>query len=272
MSRQFLIWLILTLLGTAAFAGFMILPLFGINFGMFGFMGFGVACLLVLGFRDVLEVSQRANTRSNEMRQAADRISLSFRKTSPCNVLGWSESFELTRDQFRKVDGLKTAESEGYVSKKLSSWVMPDSKNVMEGSVAGARLAIFDFQCDNPRGGEDAVWTQTVMALQSARLNFPHFALLPATFWSRLAAWFRTISVPDLQLPDGYRLITGDTSAPDRLIPGLKDWLDGKVSIEAGEEFLLVYRRDKLVDPFEVEQLLESGLHIYEALAAPKSM
>jgi hypothetical protein len=226
--------------------------------------------MLILGYRDTREVFQKVDTRSKEMQQAADRMQFSFRDRSPCNVLGWSQSFQLSRDEFRKVDGLKTAQSKGYISGKLYSWIMPESRNIIEGSVADAQVAIFDFQCDVPGGHEDEKWTQTVMAVKAPRLNFPHFALLPATFWSKVSGRFRTTAVSRLPLPDGYRLITEDTAAANALIPRLTDWLDGETSIEAGEEFLLVYRRDKLVEPAKVDNLFELGLRIYAALSASK--
>jgi hypothetical protein len=99
-NREFSIWLILTLLGAAAFAGAIILPLFGLNIGPFGFVVCAFACMLILGFRDTREAFQRFDTRSKEMQHAADEMQLTFRDRSPYNVLGWSQSFLLTRGEF----------------------------------------------------------------------------------------------------------------------------------------------------------------------------
>ena len=41
--------------------------------------------------------------------------------------------------------------------------------------------------------------------------------------------------------------------------------LDGKITVEAGEGVLLVYRKDKLALPDQIHNLMQQGLEIYSA-------
>ena len=99
------------------------------------------------------------------------------------------------------------------------------------------------------------------------RLEFPHVALFPATLWDRLAAKFSAKVV----IQNGYRVVSQDSETLGSLDDQLSASIDGKMCLEVGEGFLLLYRRDKLVDPQDLEDFLRIGLRIYSQVSGPDS-
>jgi hypothetical protein len=69
-------------------------------------------------------------------------------------------------------------------------------------------------------------------------------------------------------LDHGYRLITGDEQALGPIDERLFSLLDGESSLEAGEGFLLFYRRNKLVPPQDIDEFLATGRQIYDVLTS----
>jgi hypothetical protein len=258
MKRHDLIWLIGTLLGggalMAAFA-------FGFGSSAIGFGGFALVSMILLAVRDIFAASHKRKTRQEAMRQVATRLGCAFRETAPVNVLGWSESFHLTRD------GVVTHEAvEKILSPKVASVLLPKATNVMERSLADATVTIFDYACDRSKR-EEVTTRQTVLAVRSPTLEFPHLALIPSNWWSRLVDGFRG----NVALPDGYRVITEDAGALERLDERLHTLLDGRTCLEAGEGFMLLYRRDALVAPQDIDELARTGVEIYSVLTDPTS-
>lgn len=234
---------------------------FGFRNGGAGFLGFAIVAMIVLGLRSAFEASHKDKARRGAMRQAATRLGFSFRETAPVNVLGWSESFHLTRD------GVVAHEAvEKMFSPNLASALLPKARNVMQRSLADATVAIFDYACD--RSKRDEVTTrQTVLAVRSPTLEFPHFALIPSNWWDRLVDGFRG----NAALQDGYRVISEDADALGRLDERLLTSLDGRTCLEAGEGFMLLYRRDALVAPQDIDEMARTGLEIYSVLTDPMS-
>ncbi len=251
MTNHSILWLILTVVGAAALLGAFY---FGIS-GALGFFLLAMVSIAVLGLRDVLSALHLKKERQEAMRQAADRLGWQFRETANFNVLGWPESFQLTREGMKTQKAVKEALSPGW-----QSVLLPKSINVLEQTLDDATFAIFDYHCDNPHV-EDATYTQTIFAARSASLNFPYLALLPVTWRDKLVASFRETAIVD----DRYRLFcedAGDVGVSEELTA----LLDGKICLEVGEGFLLLYRKDKLVDPRDVDSFLQGGLEVYKQI------
>ena len=96
-----------------------------------------------------------------------------------------------------------------------------------------------------------------MFAVRSPRLEFPYFACIPANLWDHLASQFSG----KVEIRDRYRVIR--TDGVDELLLSL---LDGNTTLEAGEGFLLMYRKNKLIEPEYVQEMLTSGLRIYSLL------
>ena len=226
----------------------------GFHNSAIGFVVCAIVSITVLALRDISEAWNHENARLQAMRQAATRLGLSFRPTAPVNVLGWSTSFQLTHEGMITQQAVDQMLSPGWASA-----LRRECKNVIEQSSEDATVAVFDYECDKP-GYDELTTRQTVLAVRSSRLDFPHFALVPANSWDRIAARVRGSVV----IQHGYRLIApgADLQFDERLF-GL---LDEKTSLEAGEGFLLLYQRDHLVSPEDLEERFKTGLEIYAAL------
>jgi hypothetical protein len=255
MALRALIWPVGTLLSMGAMMAAFVL---GFRDSALGCFGFAVLSLLILTLRDVTEASQSQSARQKALQEAARRLALSFRPTAPFNVLGWPESFRLTRDAIQTQQAIQRARSLKWVSA-----LQPTSTNVMEGAERDATIAVFDHECDRSRHN-DTTTRQTVFAVRSPRLSSPHFALMPASWWRRILRRFTESPA----LEHGYCVITENEQSLGPIDERLFSLLDGKTCLEAGEGFLLLYCRNRLVAPQDIDEFLASGRQIYAVLVS----
>jgi hypothetical protein len=212
----------------------------GLDNNPLAFMGLALAAIIILGFRDCALFRHWERKRRAQMKHVAERLQFTFRESTQESLLGWPESFQLARNQ---------------KSRKFT--------NVMEAPVGQTRVMIFDFECDKPNS-EGPASRQTVFAVKSSNVGHPAVALVPARWWDRLFGAFREPNADSLRIPDGYRLIDG-FNVVETLGWRLACLLDGKITVEAGEGMLLVYRKDKLSQPDQIDDLMQQGLEIYSA-------
>jgi hypothetical protein len=240
MRRQVPLWVIEifpTVLGCALI---MAAFTFGIDNNPLAFLGLALASIIILGCRDMALFRHWQQTRRAQMKHVAERLQFTFRESANESLLGWPELFRLGRNQ---------------TAQKFT--------NVMEAPIGQTRVMIFDFECDKPNS-EGPASRQTVFVVKSSDLNHPAVALLPARWFDKLFGRIRETEATSLQLPDGYRMID-DCHAIESLGWRLSGLLDGKITVEAGEGMLLVYRKDKLAQPDQVDELMRQGLEIYSA-------
>jgi hypothetical protein len=257
----------LTALGGVAVMGAIML---GFRGNIFGAGGCALLSIVALGARDVLAAEFRRYTRRELLRHLADRSGFSFRPQTTLNVLGWTEPFRQTRDALKTSNALREAQSHGFASEKLASLVSQKITNMMETAVKGDRVAIFDFEYDVPGGAEDETWNQTVLAMKCAELDFPHFAIHPVTFWSKLVSRFLAVVKSHPSLPKGYGFVGEGERVLEAVAPRLHSLLADQVSIEAGESFMLVYKLNKLVEPDDLEAFMNFGLKVHRQLLSAK--
>jgi hypothetical protein len=250
MKRHDVIWWIGTLLSAAAaMAAFTV----GLRDSGAGFLGFALVSIVVLGLRDLLYASQHRSLRQDWMRQAAGRLGFSFRQTAPGNVLGWPQSIRLTCEAMKLQQVLEQSPFPF-----CSSVLVPTSRNVMEGTVDNATVAIFDYQCDGSNRSEITI-RQTVFAARSTDLPTSRFSLVPASSWDRLVDRFGASGA----IQHRYRLISDGSVQFRDFDERLFACLDGQMTLEAGGGCMLLYRRDRLVAPEELDAFLATGLQIY---------
>jgi hypothetical protein len=238
-TRHSLIWLSGTLLAAGAVLAAFAL---GLQNNAAGFLGLAVISLIVLTLRDVNTALQTKRLRQETLRQFASDLEFSYRESVPRTALGWPESILLTRDRTR-----------GLLSQ---------CSHVMARSFAEAAVAVLDYECDT--AGSEVTTRQTVFSLRSARLAFPHFALVPASSWDRLLARIRS----NVVIANGYRVITGDTGRSARVDRGLFTHLGVGTRLEAGDGVLLLYRKGTLAATDEIADLITNGLEVFAVLCS----
>ena len=243
MTRHSPIWLGGTLLAVGAMLAAFAL---GLRNSVAGFLGLGLASILVLTLRDVHGDVRINRSRQLALQQVASEIEYSFRESVPCSALDWPESFLLSQDHTR---GLRS-----------------QCRNVMERSIADAAVAILDYEYD--KAGSEATARLTVFSLRSAKLSFRHFALVPASLWDRLLASLGR----NVVLSNGYRMITDDADVSARFDPKLFTHLAGGTCLEAGEGVLLLYRRGSCAAPHEIGDLITNGLQIFAMLCSDSEL
>jgi hypothetical protein len=239
-ARHLPVWVIEvfpTVLGCALIVAAFI---FGLDDNPLAFLGLAIASIIILGFRDLALFRHWARTRRTAMKHVAERLQFTFRESAHQNLLRWPESFQLARDQH--------------------SWKFT---NVMEAPVGQTRVMIFDFECDKPHSDRPAS-RQTVFAVKSSDVRHAAVALIPPRWRDKLFGAFRGPNPASMRIPDGYRLID-DSDAVETLGWRFAGLLDGKITVEAGEGMLLVYRKDRLVQPVQIEEFMRQGLEIYSA-------
>jgi hypothetical protein len=108
----------LTALGEVALMGAI---MFGFRSNIFGAGGCALVSIVALGARDVVTAEFRRYARREQLRHLADRLGFSFRPRAALNVLGWTESFRLTRDALKRSADFHNAKSLGFVFEKMVS-------------------------------------------------------------------------------------------------------------------------------------------------------
>jgi hypothetical protein len=137
----------------------------------------------------------------------------------------------------------------------------------MERSMGDAAVAVVEYLGRTKAKPDHVTRGTTVFAVRSSKLRFPHFALVPSAWSDRLVDQFRG----NVALEDCYRAISDDPGVPERFDERLFPLLDGERCLEAGEGFLLLYRRYRLVAPQDLDELVRTGLEIYSVLSRPTS-
>ena len=257
-NNRLLVWIALTL----ASAGVMVAMFRWANSAWW--IGGGALLLFLLTIRDRFEGGERLADREDELRQVAERLDFDFEegKSSDLNVLGWSDSFRLTNRSQKTADVLDAIPFGGALFQMCY-----EVSNVMRRREKDGTLAVFDFCQPNPRHA-DTTLRQTVLALKSNELEFPHFAIAPTSFDARLSSRFRT----DVNIRDGYRCYGEPPAGIQEELRSLSEVLEASFTLEAGDGCLLLYRdelanRDRTwLEDLEIDALVRQSLILYDRL------
>jgi hypothetical protein len=131
------------------------------------------------------------------------------------------------------------------------------------GTLLGAGALMAGFAC----GLRNSVAGFFGFAMRSSELAFPHFALVPSDWWGRLVDRLRG----NVALQGRYRAIGEDPRVTERFDERHFPLLNGQTCLEAGEGFLLLYRRNRVVAPENVDELVRTGLGICSKLSGRMS-
>lgn len=250
MNRYEMAWWSLTIAGVAA----MLLTGIALFGGGSGFMLWGFVTIVTLGVRDLVCRASKLDERQEAMRKLASDLEFTFRESAPVNVLGWSDTFELTRHVTKISDQLKESDLA-----KWMPWFVPKSRNVMERFIEDIQMVVFD--CPIPKN--DVETWHTVIALKSPDLEMPHLAVHTKSIWDNVAAKLQQ----HVSVHENFRVNAESPQAFEVVSDQLVEWLGDQWSLEVGEGFLLLYRRDKTATPMEIDEMIRRALEIHAVFA-----
>jgi len=145
--------------------------------------------------------------------------------------------------------------------------------NLLRTSVDGTAATIFDYSYETGTRKSRGTYRQTVLLLESERLNLPSFALFPDGFGQKLLglAGKQDIDFENQSKFSKAYVLQGPNEAEVRALfnderlaffaqrPGL--------CVEGGGRRLLYYRTHKRVSPTDIPSFLEEGLAVLRALS-----
>ncbi len=190
-----------------------------------------------LSVRDRIEAGSRLGDRENALQAVAQQLGFSFAggRAENFNVLGWSESFLLTQSAVQSRGILGQA---GFGKCLLN--LCYHASNVMRRQAADQTIAVFDSYRPSCAHEDESI-RQTVFALQSPQLEFPHFALKPSHGGERVSARFSS----KLKLKAGYRCYGDSPPEIEGLLRSFSDLLSAEYVLEARDGCLLLYRDER---------------------------
>lgn len=202
-----------------------------------------LAALIAMG---VLAVSYYAEKQRREQLQViASRMNLSFSPDADPYLLETLRHFHLF--------------SQGH-SRKV--------RNVMKGRVDDVAVTLFDYKYSASRGKHNDTRRQTVLLLESERLQLPFFTLRPEHFLHRMAGAFGYEDIDFDSNPafsDAY-LLKGEDETQIRTT-FTREILDfythhAQRCTEGAGHQLLLYRAGTRISPEQIEGFLHEGVEI----------
>lgn len=138
--------------------------------------------------------------------------------------------------------------------------------NLMQGTVRGERVAVFDYRYTISSGKHQRVYSQTVLCLPLRRPALPSFALRPERAWHKIGSrlGYQDIDFESHPGFSGKYLLRGENEHEirrlfsDRVVMFFEQapqWC-----VEGGGDRLAIYRDRRLVKPEELRAFVEEGL------------
>ena len=146
-------------------------------------------------------------------------------------------------------------------------------ENMMSGEADGIKTAVFDYSYVSDHGEEGSGGeTQTVLYLESSKLNVPHFSLQPENVLHKLFPNFGFQDIDFGQRPafSNQYLLSGDDEGTIRNT--FNDWLLAfyethlGICTEGRGNQLFIYRDNQTLEPSEIQSLIDLGLNILNLL------
>ncbi len=163
-----------------------------------------------------------------------------------------------------------------------------DIRNVLRGQAKKRYFLVFDFryaiadtgpQGLGPRAGARGVYDQTVVLLRIEGASLPRFELRSTDHMhaktGRFQDW-RDITLPEeLPLDSGY-LLRGEQEPDvlDLLRAGLAEYIHANedLCVDAGGEWVAVYRQSDLIEPKRLEAFVEDAMRVVEILMESRGL
>jgi hypothetical protein len=146
-------------------------------------------------------------------------------------------------------------------------------ENMMSGEADGIKTAVFDYSYVSDHGEEGSGGeTQTVLYLESSKLNVPHFSLQPENVLHKLFPnlGFKDIDFGQRPAFSNQYLLSGDDEGTIRNT--FNDWLlafyetHPGICTEGRGNQLFIYRDNQTLEPSEIQSLIDLGLNILSLL------
>jgi hypothetical protein len=241
------LWIALTIGGA-------LLLVVAVGFAITGsmlFIVFAVLSITFLGVRELLSQSARQRKITVEVSQIAHQLGLEYQESASFNVLGWPDSFELTK----RACALSRAIDPNSMLGKFASPAIPKARNVITHSVGAANVALFDYEyLEN-----EITYKQAVAAIASPELDTAYFGLFPTDFFNHLVDRFRAI--PTVL---GQHRLAFDQNSRSTTLATIEQFLEANTTLEVGDGFLLLYRNDKRpLQSCDVRVMMDEALNIY---------
>jgi hypothetical protein len=142
-------------------------------------------------------------------------------------------------------------------------------KNVMEQNGNDLSIAHFDYSYSIGSGKNKTSYDQTVTVFQSPKLNLPSFFMGPESFFHRIGDVFGFKDIDFDEEPEFSKcyLLKGSDEVAIRSFFdfSLLRFFKGKpgLSIETGNNSLVVYNKSKRIKPDQVTAVLKERIEIY---------
>lgn len=211
---------------------------------------FGAIIALIVGV--VIYTKKKAAERRRAMEQAAAQLGWTFYAEPQLSIIPGLERYHLF--------------SQGHSKKIL---------NMMYGSVAGGRAAIFDYWFTVGHGKNQSTHSQSVIYFQTNKLSLPFFSLRPESFGHKLISALGYQDIDFAQRPafsKKYLLRGQDEQAirntfHDAALAYYENNL--KLCTDAGANEIFFYRQNVRVEPMNVRAFVDWGMNMLTLFQRP---
>ena len=242
------IFFLLSIIGAASMLGFLFGPA---RFSHPACVALGIISIFSLGLRDVLMGSSKERARSQAIEAVANQLGYSYKERASANLLGWSESFELTRNALKASKEIDPTSALG----RIAAIGAPKSVNIVTAEFDSIAIALFDYEFSE----NDATYRKCVAAIASEQLAIPFFALIPASIVNKFA---RTKSIHG-----NHRLVTDSADLPAHGWGEIASQLDGDMKLEVGDGHMLLYRTsNRSIEPTEIELRMQEAQFVFASV------
>jgi hypothetical protein len=144
--------------------------------------------------------------------------------------------------------------------------------NLMRGKTKNLTAAIFDYRYTVGSGKNSHTWQQTVAAFQVDSPPLPTFSLRPESVWHKIGALlgYQDINFPHAPVFSKSYLLRGSDETAIRNLFNDQVLLffeaNQGLSVEADQDWLLVYRPNNRAKPEAMRALLEEGLRVLDQI------
>lgn len=193
-----------------------------------------------------------------DVSQVADELGFLYQETASFNVLGWPDSFELTKRAHAGEQVIDGHLGKNSMIGRFASMAIPKSRNVMTCVLDSAKVALFDFEYTK----NDIECSKAVAAVASPKLDHPYFRLIPANTWDHLADRFRTFKVLV-----GKHKVIGEPNLIPSAVTAIALELNSRATLEVGDSFLLMYNKgDRSLEQCDISELVSEVRRVYTSV------
>ncbi|NJN60076.1 MAG: hypothetical protein HC879_22660 [Leptolyngbyaceae cyanobacterium SL_5_9] len=188
--------------------------------------------------------------RTKQLGAIATELNLEFYENGNGRVMGFVQDFQLfSKGRNRRV------------------------KNLMQGQVKDAFVAIFDYRYVTGRGKHSHTYDQTVILLRSKQLQVPKFSLHPENFFHKMGNFLGYHDIDFANYPEfsNRYLLRGENETlihkafHSEVIAFYEN--SRGISTEASDSRLIFYRAMSKVPPEEMHSFLSVGLKVLHLFA-----